>query len=99
MSVSELEKRKAQEEAKAASSRKAWEDLKDRVLTDITLNAGQSVRDIKSVIVGSGQKITDAITSLEEEALIRIEQLGRTKKLYPNNQNDSERYGSESNGE
>lgn len=97
--VSELEKTKAQEEARAASSRKAWEDLKEKVLAEITLNAGQSVSDIKSIVAGSSQKITDAITSLEEEALIRIEQLGRTKKLYPNYQNDAERYGSESNGE
>ena len=97
--ISELEKTKAQEQARAASSRKAWEDLKEKVLAEITLNAGQSVSDIKSIVAGSSQKITDAITSLEEEALIRIEQLGRTKKLYPNNQNDAERYGSESNGE
>lgn len=97
--ISELEKTKAQEEAKAASSRKAWEDLKGRVLAEITLNSGKGVSDIKSVIVGSSQKISDAITSLEEDGLIRIEQLGRTKKLYPNNQNDSERYGVESNGE
>ena len=97
--VSELEKAKAQEEAKAASSRKAWEYLKEKVLAEITLNAGQSVSDIKSIVAGSSQKITDAITSLEEEDLIRIEQLGRTKKLYPNYQNDAERYGSESNGE
>ena len=97
--VSELEKAKAQEEAKAASSRKAWEYLKEKVLAEITLNAGQSVSDIKSIVAGSSQKITDAITSLEEEGLVRIEQLGRIKKLYPNNQNHSERYGSESNGE
>jgi hypothetical protein len=97
--VSELEKRKAQEEAKAASSRKAWEDLKDRVLTEITLNAGQSVRDIKSVIVGNGQRVTDAIKSLEDEGLIRIEEVGKAKQLYPSDQNDAERYGLESNGE
>ena len=96
--ISELEKTKAQEEAKAASSRKAWEDLKGRVLAEITLNAGKGASEIKSVVAGSSQKITNAITSLEE-GLIRIEQLGRTKKLYPNNQNDSERYGFESNGE
>ena len=97
--VSELEKAKAQEEAKAASSRKAWEYLKEKVLAEITLNAGQSVSDIKSIVAGSSQKITDAIKSLEEEDLIRIEQLGRTKKLYPNYQNNAERYGPESNGE
>lgn len=97
--VSELEKRKAQEEAKAASSRKAWEDLKEKLLAEITLNAGQGVGDIKNAVVGGGQKITDAITVLEEEGLIRVEKDGRAKKLYPNNQNDSERYGSESNGE
>lgn len=97
--ISELEKTKAQDEAKAAFSRKAWEDLKGRVLAEITLNAGKGVSEIKSVVAGSSQKITNAITSLEEEGLIRIEQLGRTKKLYPNNQNDSERYGFESNGE
>lgn len=97
--ISELEKTKAQEEAKAASNRKAWEDLKGRVFAEIALNAGKGVSEIKSVVAGSSQKITNAITSLEEEGLIRIEQLGRTKKLYPNNQNDSERYSSESNGE
>ncbi len=97
--ISELEKTKAQEEAKAASNRKAWEDLKGRVFAEITLNAGKGVSEIKSVVAGSSQKITNAITSLEEEGLIRMEQLGRTKKLYPNNQNDAERYGSESNGE
>ena len=53
--VSELEKRKAQEEAKAASSRKAWEDLKEKVLAEITLNEGQSISNIKSTIVGSSQ--------------------------------------------
>lgn len=97
--VSELEKAKVQEEAKAASSRKAWEYLKEKVLAEITLNSGQSVSDIKSIVAGSSQKITDAITSLEEEDLIRIEQLGRKKKLYLNYQNDAERYGYESNGE
>ena len=69
------------------------------MLAEITLNPGRGISQIKTVIVGSGQKITDAITSLQEEGLIRIEQLGRAKKLYPNNQNDSERYGFESNGE
>ena len=97
--VSELEKRKAQEEAKAASSRKAWEYLKEKVLAEITLNAGQSVSNIKSVIVGSSQKITDAITSLEEEGLIRVEEVGKARRHYPISQNDAERYGSESNGE
>ena len=97
--VSELEKRKAQEEAKAASSRKAWEDLKEKVLAEITLNAGRSVSDIKSLIVGSSQKITDAITSLEEEGLIRVEEVGKARRHYPISQNDAERYGFESNGE
>ena len=99
LGVSELEKARAQEEAKAAYSRRAWEDLKDRVLAEITLNVGKGVSEIKSVVAGSSQRITNAIESLEEEGLIRIEQLGRTKKLYPNNQSDAERYGSESNGE
>lgn len=97
--ISELEKTKAQEEAKAASGRRAWEDLKEKVLAEVTLNAGQRVSDIKSVIVGSSQKITDAITSLEEEGLIRVEAVGKAKRHYPINQNDAERYGSESNGE
>ncbi len=97
--VSELEKTKAQEEAKAASSRRAWEDLKGRVLAEITLNAGKGVSEIKSVVAGSSQKITNAITSLEEEGLIRIEQVGMAKKLYSKTQNDSERYLRESNGE
>ena len=97
--ISKLEKAKAQEEAKVAYSRKAWEDLKGRVLAEITLNAGQGVGDIKNAVVGSGQKITDAITVLEEEGLIRVEKDGRAKKLYPSNQNDAERYLRESNGE
>ena len=97
--ISKLEKAKAQEEAKVAHSRKAWEDLKGRVLAEITLNAGQGVGDIKNAVVGSGQKITDAITVLEEEGLIRVEKDGRAKKLYPSNQNDAERYLRESNGE
>jgi hypothetical protein len=97
--VSELEKKKAQEEAKVASSQKAWEDLKDRVLAEITLNPGISVRNIKNVIVGNSQRVTDAIKSLEDEGLIRIEEVGKTKKHYLTNQNDAERYGLESNGE
>jgi hypothetical protein len=97
--VSELEKKKAHEEAKAASGRRAWADLKRRVFAAITLNAGQGVGDIKNAVVGSGQKITDAITVLEEEGLIRVEKDGRAKKLYPSNQNDAERYLRESNGE
>ena len=97
--VSELEKKKAQDEAKVAYSRKAWEDLKGRVLSEITLNAGQGVGDIKNAVVGSGQKITDAITVLEQERLIRVEKDGRAKKLYPSNKNDAERYLHESNGE
>ena len=97
--ISKLEKAKAQEEAKVAYSRKAWEDLKGRVLAEITLNSGQGVGDIKNAVVGSGQKITDAITVLEEEGFIRVEKDGRAKKLYPSNQNDAERYLRESNGE
>ena len=97
--ISKLEKAKAQEEAKAASGRKAWADLKRRVFAAITLNAGQGVGDIKNAVVGSGQKITDAITVLEEEGLIRVEKDGRAKKLYSSNQNDAERYLRESNGE
>jgi hypothetical protein len=97
--VSELEKAKAQEEAKAASSRKAWEYLKEKVLAEITLNSGKGVSDIKSAVVGSGQRITDAIKSLQDEGAIRIEEVGKAKRLYPMNQNDAERYGSESNGE
>lgn len=94
--ISELEKTKAKDEAKAAASREAWEDLKDRVLAEITLNAGKSVSDIKRVIVGSGQRVTDAIQSLEDEGLIRVEEVGKAKRHYPNNQNDAERYGLES---
>ena len=97
--VSELEKKKAQDEAKVAYSRKAWEDLKGRVLAEITLSAGKGVSEIKSVVAGSSQRITDAIKSLEDEGAIRIEEAGKAKRLYPNNQNDAERYGSESNGE
>jgi len=40
-----------------------------------------------------------AIAVLEDEGLVRIKEEGKAKKLYPNNQNDSERYGFESNGE
>jgi len=97
--VSELDKAKAREQAKATASRKAWEDLKGRVFAEITVNAGQGVGDIKNAIVGGGQKITDAIAALQEEGLIHVEQSGRAKKIYPVTQDDSERYSHESDGD
>ena len=43
--------------------------------------------------------ITNAITSLEEEGLIRVEEVGKARRHYPISQSDAERYGFESNGE
>ena len=97
--VSKQDKAKAQEEAKATSNRKAWEDLKDRVMVEINRNPGQGVGEIKNAVVGSGQKITDAITALEEEGLVRSEKVGMAKKCYPVTQNDAERYRRASKGE
>ena len=97
--ISKLEKAKAQKEAKAASSRKALEDLKDRVLDKITRNAGQGIGEIKKAVGGNSQRVSDAITVLEDEGLVRIQEVGKARKCYPVIQNDAERYSYESNGE
>ena len=68
-------------------------------MVEINRNAGQGVGEIKNAVVGSGQKITDAITALEEEGLVRSEKVGMAKKCYPVTQNDAERYRRASKGE
>ena len=95
--VSELEKAKAQEEAKAVSSRKAQEELKSRIMAEITIKAGQGIGEIKRAVGGNSQKISDAIAVLEDEGLVRIKEEGKARTCYPVSQNDAERYGSESN--
>ena len=97
--ISKLEKAKAQKEARAASSRKALEDLKDRVFDKITINAGQGIGEIKKAVGGNSQNVSDAIAVLEHEGLVRIQEVGKARKCYPVIQNDAERYGHESNGE